>query len=105
MLRIKRSTDHLKIPYRVGDTGAALATLDHFRVRMFRIDLYPEPIVEITLERISQDDTTQPSPLTQFLLRGKDAEALMDKPKFAKFIDHLEDIAELRCPVVCEKVK
>lgn len=96
MLKIKRIEDQMEVPILESPGKAAVRLLDHFTVKMFRIDTTPVPIVEITLARADKDGNEE-GPLTQFCLKDAEAQQFMDDAKFQSFISHLEDIAVASC--------
>ncbi|MFH1740586.1 MAG: hypothetical protein ABIH23_16380 [bacterium] len=102
MLKINDAENIIEIPRLIGPGQAIAERLDHFKVKMFRIDVFPVPHIEITLARATEVGEVG-GPVHQFLIKGEQAEAIIDKGKFEKFIDHLEDMAEAKCPIKCKK--
>jgi hypothetical protein len=66
--------------------------IDHFQLRSFRVDLFPIPIVEINLAYCDAEGNAIDSTY-QFFMRGADAERFINRGKFEKFAEHLEEIA------------
>ena len=104
MLKIKDSEKKIEIAKLSGPGQAVALSLDHLQVKMFRVDLFPILQAEITVAHTTEAGDYGPS--TQFLVKGEAAEALFDKAKLDKFVDHLEDFVEAKCPIrATKKVK
>jgi hypothetical protein len=119
MLKMTNEADHLETAYIVEKGKAAIKLIDHLRVKMFRIDVFPKKIIEVIIARCD-DAGSEHGPLTQFCITDEDliTELVSDK-KFEDFIDHLEDIAVgssdpknktlkdrfQACPISCAKIK
>jgi len=92
MLKITDVSKHEEIAYIPEKGRAAIRIIDHLKIRSFRADLEPIPIVEIILAYSDVDGNTTNS-THQFCLRGADALLFLDRAKFDSFAEHLEEIA------------